>query len=392
MHATPHPARPTTTSNTSSTSTTPGTHEAPDSRGTRSSSTPRIRLPARLRAGLRRAALVTLGTLTALTGLTAPASSSPPTARPADPPPLYVALGDSYSAGSFIRPWEIDGCGRSFHNYPSQAARRLHLRLTDVTCSGAEARAGILAPLPSPAGPPSAPPASGWAPRPAQIDSVAADAAWVSVGIGGNSIGFADIVRRCVESGLRSLGSGSPCTMYYDRGAPRTDLDARFTTLGTDLGTIIDRVRARAPRAKVLVVGYPAIVPDAKGCAWGDWSRMGTITTGDLPWLDRQERRLNTLLRDTAAAGGATYVDTYTGSTAHGVCAPDTDRWMYGIKDRLTGTGDQTDPPTDQCSLVSHPDETCTFIHPNLRGATHQADTVTTALTGLGARPNPGGA
>lgn len=303
---------------------------------------------------------------------------------PAATPLSYVALGDSYSAASFVRPWNTDGCGRSEQNYPHQAARRLKLKLTDVTCSAAEVGAGLLGPQSELKGPPSVPPPGGWTAKPAQITAVTAAADLVTVGAGGNSVGFSEIVEACVKRGLASFGTGTPCTDHYVRAGGAAGLDARFTALEADFAALLKEIHTRAPRAGVAVVGYPAVVDESAGCGWGSWHQLGTVAKGDMPWLDSLERRLNTLLREQARRGGAVYVDTYSSSTGHGVCATGEQRWMYGIKDSLTGPGEQSDPPSELCRSIPARGEACTVLHPNLRGATHQADRVTEALTALG--------
>lgn len=305
-------------------------------------------------------------------------------ARAQAAPLSYVALGDSYSAGSFVRPWNADGCGRSEQDYPHQAARRLKLKLTDVTCSAAEVRAGLLGPQSELKGPPSVPPPGGWAAKPPQVRAVTAAADLVTVGAGGNSVGFSEIVETCVKRGLASFGTGSPCTDHYARGGGAAGLDARFTALEADFAELLREIRTRAPRAGVAVVGYPAVVDEAAGCGWGSWHQLGTVAKGDMPWLDTLERRVNTLLREQARRAGAVYVDTYSSSTGHGVCASGDQRWMYGIKDSLTGPGEQSDPPSELCRSIPARGEACTVLHPNLRGVTHQADLVTEALTALG--------
>ncbi|MET9466842.1 SGNH/GDSL hydrolase family protein [Streptomyces sp. NPDC006544] len=321
-----------------------------------------------------------------LAGIAAAATLLATAPAPAPAAPLhYVALGDSYSAGSFVRPWNADGCGRSAHDYPHQAASRLKVKLTDVTCSGAEVRAGLLARQSELKGPPSVPPAGGWAPKPAQVGAVSATTDLVTVGVGGNSVGFADILETCARQGLASFGTGSPCTARYTRGEAASRLDERFASLEADLAALLKELHARAPRAKVAVVGYPAVVDDAAGCSWGSWQQLGTVTKGDMPWLDSVERRVNTVLRDSARRGGAEFVDTYASSVGHGVCVTGEQRWMYGIKDSLTGPGGQSDPPSELCRSIPAPGEACTALHPNVRGATHQADLVTQALTELGA-------
>ncbi|MFJ6794655.1 SGNH/GDSL hydrolase family protein [Streptomyces sp. NPDC091268] len=335
-----------------------------------------------LRSALAAAALVAAAATAGAPTATATAAGS---ARAAESE--YVALGDSYSAGAFVRPWTEDGCGRSEQNYPHQAARRLRVRLTDVTCSAAEVRAGVLEGQTELKGPPSVPPPGGWAAKPPQIRAVSAATDLVTLGVGGNSIGFADIVETCVKQGLRAFGAGSPCTIHYTRGEGASRLDARFASLESDVAAALKEIRSRAPQTEVAVVGYPAVVDDRAGCTFGAWHQLGTITKGDMPWLDSLERRLNDVLREQARRAGAAYVDTYASSTGHGVCAPAGQRWMYGIKDNLTGPGEQSDPPSEICRSIPARGEACTVLHPNLSGATHQADLVGRALIGLGASP-----
>ncbi|MFE5535263.1 SGNH/GDSL hydrolase family protein [Streptomyces sp. NPDC056492] len=323
-------------------------------------------------------------TLTALAATLSPASSA--AGGSAQTPLDYTALGDSYSAGAFVRPWAADdGCGRSTLSYPQQTARRLNVRLTDVTCSAAEVRAGVLEPQTKLTGPPSVPPKGGWAPRPAQIEAVTAATDLVTLGIGGNSVGFVEVLTRCIEQGIASFGTGSPCSTHYTRGPGRSRLDAGFTALEADLATTLKDVRTRAPHAKVAVVGYPAVVADSSGCSFGSWRQLGTVTKADMPFLDALERRVNTVLRTQAQLAGAVYVDTYASSTGQGVCAAPDQRWMYGLKDDLTGPGTQTDPPSGLCRRIPAAGEACTALHPNLSGTNHQTDLVTRALTGLGA-------
>lgn len=310
---------------------------------------------------------------------------APQTHAQAAAPLSYVALGDSYSAGSFVRPWNTDGCGRSEQDYPHQAAQRLKLKLTDITCSAAEVRAGLLGPQSELKGPPSVPPPGGWTAKPPQIRAVTATTDLVTVGAGGNSVGFSEIVETCVKRGLASFGTGTPCADHYARGSGAAGLDARFTELEADFAALLKEIRTRAPHAGVAVVGYPAVVDGAAGCAWGSWHQLGTVAKGDMPWLDTLERRVNTLLRDQARRAGAVFVDTYSSSTGHGVCASGEQRWMYGIKDTLTGPGDQSDPPSELCRSIPARGEACTVLHPNLHGTTHQADRVTETLTALGA-------
>ncbi|MGW1372845.1 SGNH/GDSL hydrolase family protein [Streptomyces sp. NPDC002446] len=339
----------------------------------------RFRMPAFARLTLAGAAAL------AVVGAALPPAAAAP--APAVDRPQYVAMGDSYSAGVFVRPWndtyaDNDGCGRSGRNYPHQVAARLGYDLTDVTCGAAEVVDGILEPQPSEKvlGPPTIPPPGGWDALAPQIDALSRDTDYVTVSIGGNSLGFGPIMTQCLKLGLFAPLQ-QPCTDYYTGdGAGAAWLEDRFDQLDADFGRMMARIRATARHAKIAVVGYPAVVADPSGCRYGHWNQLGTIAKRDMPWVDGLEQRLNGLLEKQARDHGTDYVDTYSTSVDHGVCESVDTKWMYGIKDDLTGDGEQTDPPTDLCRAVPGRGEACTFVHPNARGLDNQAREVLKAL------------
>jgi hypothetical protein len=119
---------------------------------------------------------------------------------------------------------------------------------------------------------------------------------------------------------------------------------------------VLDAVHARSPQARVLVVGYPAIMPDTgSGC----WPSM-PIAFNDVAYLRAKEKELNAMLAAQAAAHGATYVDTYTPSIGHDVCTSSSVRWVEPII----------------------PGNTAAPVHPNARGMAGMAAAV--AVTALG--------
>jgi lysophospholipase L1-like esterase len=106
-----------------------------------------------------------------------------------------VALGDSYTAGPRIpdRTGAPAGCDRSDHDYPALVAERLGLRAADfrdVSCSGATV-ADLTTPQSTDDGT-----------NPAQLSALSAGTRLVTLGIGGNDIGFASLVTTCVKAGV----------------------------------------------------------------------------------------------------------------------------------------------------------------------------------------------
>ena len=58
---------------------------------------------------------------------------------------------------------------------------------------------------------------------------------------------------------------------------------------------------------------------------------MQPIAFGDVPYLRAVAKALNTMLANTAAANGASYVDTYTPSIGHDICKSSSTRWVEGL-------------------------------------------------------------
>lgn len=225
-----------------------------------------------------------------------------------DPVDRYVALGDSYASGAGV-PDQVDSaCTRSNRNYPALVTTALAPGAhKDVTCGGATTVHMTSAQNSS---------------APPQFDALSSDTDLVTLTIGGNDIGFANIILRCVSLGVFSP-AGSPCKNSYTwTGTDR--LAATINATAPKITAAIDGIRQRAPQARILVTGYPAILPDdGSNCP-----SVVSIAKGDAPWLRDTHKRLNTMIATQAAARGAQYVDTYTQSVGHDICKPAGTRWM----------------------------------------------------------------
>jgi len=287
---------------------------------------------------------------------TRPAADPAPTA--ATPPARvilrgsYAALGDSYTAGLGIPEptGATPGCGQSTASYPYLVARALRLKLADMSCSSA-----TIADL-------TGAQATGQGTNPAQLSALSAGTALVTVSIGGNDIGIIGIVTKCAELDLVPSLAGAaagrtPCADYYTAGGA-DQIRPRIDAVAGDLAAALTEIRRRAPKARVYVVGYPDLLPsDGAGCA-----DALDITTGDIAFLDREEVRLNAVLRQTATAAGDRYVDTYTPSERHDACAAPASRWLEPLV------------PTSAAAP----------LHPNAAGERGIAAAVLAAVNGTG--------
>ena len=196
----------------------------------------------------------------------------------------YVALGDSYSsgigAGSYIP--SAGPCLRSRRSYASRLGRTVS---SFRACGGATTADVLdlqLAPFPQ-------------------------DTRLVTITIGGNDAGFADVLETCL------FGSAAACSARVGRAE-------RFVrrVLPQRLRRVYDAIRERAPQATVVVAGYPRLFARRPWCG-----RAGLID-------EREQRRLNeganllarTIAAEAARHRGFRFADVRPAFNGHGICSP----------------------------------------------------------------------
>lgn len=255
----------------------------------------------------------------------------------------YVALGDSYSAGYGLTPLTgepVPGCAQAAVDYPHQLAAAYDL---DLTCAGAWAT-NMTTPQVTPAG--TADP---------QVDALSADTDIVTVTLGGNDLGFADVAAACLALSPTGPVAGtnpsdpfqaSNCESIFVQGGVDTLAQRLADVVVPDIAAGLAAIRAKAPNAQVFVVGYPAITPDAArtptgpaGCWTTPLDNLQPVpdsfpfTTTDVPYLHQIEEELDLAVQaQTAAAGaGFTYVPTFEATLAHSACAPADEQYVEGV-------------------------------------------------------------
>lgn len=227
--------------------------------------------------------------------------------------PSYVALGDSYTSGPLIpdQAGSPAGCLRSSNDYPALTAAAIGASsFTDISCSGATT-ADMTGSQPVPGGT-----------NPPQFSAIKSSTSVVTLGIGGNDIGFISIIETCATESLTNP-FGSPCKNHYDSGG--TDQLAQgIQNLAPVIGADLRQIHQLAPGARVFLVGYPDILPNT---GYGCWPVV-PIAFGDVPYLRGVENELNAMLASEAAANGATFVNAYTGSIGHDACQAPGTKWV----------------------------------------------------------------
>ncbi|MDQ1520415.1 MAG: hypothetical protein QOI55_1488, partial [Actinomycetota bacterium] len=232
----------------------------------------------------------------------------------------YVALGDSYTAGPVI-PLQLKtneipgGCLQSDHNYPHLVEQQLKLpQFKDASCSGAQTKDMTQPQGVDPDGP-NAP----------QFDRLTSQTTVVTIGIGGNDIGFTDIAKTCGQLAVQDP-LGQPCHDHYVVNGDDQIAD-RVAAMAPKLDAVLRGIHTRSPHAKVFVVGYPSILPDTgDGCY-----PIMPIAKGDVSWVRGIEKNLNATIKSVAGARNSVFVDTYTPSLGHDACQVPTVKWVEPV-------------------------------------------------------------
>ncbi|OUE18331.1 Lipase 2 precursor [Clavibacter michiganensis] len=292
---------------------------------------PTARFPRPLIRG-RRSGLVALATVVTLVlaGCTAP------TPDPPAPDPLrVVSLGDSYSTGTGSAeplPGDPGLCGRTVAASIRVAADAVGADLVDAACDGATT-ADLLAPR-----------ERGGQTLPAQIDALDGGADVVLVRIGGNDLGFPALVGGCLARDADGPVAAGPTTCV-DALAPAGGTDAVRARVdgevSTRLADAFGRIRAAAPDARIVALGYLTVLGDAdalpaEGCLAATASSAVNgqvlLTDRDAPWLAGIQDALDVAIAREAEAAGIRFVDQATPTAAHGSCmGDDGDPYVAGL-------------------------------------------------------------
>jgi lysophospholipase L1-like esterase len=208
-------------------------------------------------------------------------------------PVNYVALGDSYSsgvgAGDYIS--SSGSCERSTEAYPEQwAAANSPASFVSVACSGATT-ADVLG---------------------SQVSALSTSTTLVSITIGGNDAGFSSVMETCVLSPTSSCLSAVASAEAF----VASQLPAR-------LDTTLQTIRADAPSAEVVVLGYPDLY---------DLSKSGScigLSTADRTALNQGADALDGALAAAAQANGDTFADVRGQFAGHEIC--DSGSWLHSV-------------------------------------------------------------
>ncbi len=217
----------------------------------------------------------------------------------------YVALGDSFTAAPYVPlPDPANGCSRSTNNYPRLLARDLGIEdLEDRSCTGAQT-VDLYGLRQETGRGRSVPP---------QFSALTPETDLVTVGIGANN----DRLYARVATACRR--SRTVCRLHDQRGL----LAQIVGRVRPELAFTLREVRRDAPRARVLLVTYPRLLPERGSCRLLPRMRSADRATFRDLWA-----RLHEAMVGAAADAGVEVVDAYRASVGHDVCSPDP--WVQG--------------------------------------------------------------
>lgn len=236
--------------------------------------------------------------LVGVVAATAGVAGSGLVAAPAQSASSYVALGDSYASGVGTRSYYSDSgsCYRSPYAYPVIDAGRVGATLSFQACSGAKT-GDVLA---------------------KQLGTLAASTTYVTVQVGGNDAGFTNVITTCAQPSW-----ASNCGAAVDKAQAYIK-----TTLPGQLDDVYAAIRAKAPTAKVTVVGYPHLF-NGEDCNAGTWFSPTEETR-----LNQTADLLDSVTSGRASAAGFAFVNPVTAFTGHAIC--DGTEWVNGLSNPVT--------------------------------------------------------
>ena len=304
----------------------------------------------------------------------------------------YAMIGDSYSSGEGSGSGNYDattdnyhpstGCPASKPNCVNNAHRstfsysRYFAANTStfsspstwvhVACSGAVA-ADFTASNPN-----------GTCPdEPAQETSLSSQTSLITLTFGGNDLSFKPVITACAVAGLKNRFNLPTSTCQSQYGAQLTaDIAALTNSQGTGtLDQLYDRIRADAPNAEVVVLGYPHLFVGSDTGSTGRCLADFWTLDSDQDWLNTEADYIDLNIKTAAARAGFDYLSTTSLFTGHEVCS--STPWITGIGDE--NALDTFAGYTNYLSVTSSTVQQ-QFFHPNIDGYAHEAGLLAAAV------------
>ncbi len=205
----------------------------------------------------------------------------------------YVALGDSYSSGVGAGSYDSSSgsCDRSASAYSVRWANaNSPASYVSVACSGATTSTVISS----------------------QLSALSDSTTLVSITVGGNDVGFTNVMETCV------IFSTSTCVSAIDTAESQMTAD-----LPGEMNKVLAAIAASAPNARVVVLDYPRLYDLAKSA-----SCLGLSTT-DRTDLNQAADQLDGQIQAAAARYHDVFADVRAQFAGHQIC--DSGSWLHSV-------------------------------------------------------------
>jgi lysophospholipase L1-like esterase len=193
----------------------------------------------------------------------------------------YVALGDSYSSGDGAGNYSEGACLESANAYPVLWHNAHGGTFTNETCAGATTSDVLTS----------------------QRGPLSTSTTLVSITIGGNDVGFTSVMETCVLQG------NSACVSAVQRAESQAQ-----SILPGALDNVLGAIAARAPGARVEVLGYPEFY---------DLARSSTcigLSTTKRTYLNQGADVLDSVIQAAAGRHGDAFVNVNPFFAGHQIC------------------------------------------------------------------------
>ncbi|MET7637171.1 SGNH/GDSL hydrolase family protein [Streptomyces sp. NPDC005438] len=208
----------------------------------------------------------------------------------------YVALGDSYAVAPGTRTYddENDPCRRGPLTYPRLwAEQHSSYSFVEASCSGA-----TTAEVQSD-----------------QVPQLTADTSLVTVQVGGNDVGFVEVLKNCILT-----LDDKDCIAGVDAAKA-----AATNNLPGALSKTYSAIRAKSPDAKVVAVGYPRLYTIG-----GDCGILG-LSDAEREALNSAADTLASVTSQEAQKAGFTYLDPRSAFDPHSICSGN-EEWVTSLE------------------------------------------------------------
>lgn len=201
----------------------------------------------------------------------------------------YVALGDSYASGLGAGS-ESGSCSRSPNAYPVLwAAAHAPTSFVNATCAGATTSSVVNG----------------------QLSGLNTATTLVSITVGGNDVGFSNIMTTCVLQGTDACVA-----------AVQAAENVAQTSLPAMLDNVYNAISARAPNARVVVMDYPVFY------------QLGTFCVGLSPTsrakINEGINLLDGIISSAASRHGFRFGDVRSIFVGHQLCSGGT-KWLHAL-------------------------------------------------------------